>query len=78
MERLGRNPERSDPDRAIRREFEATQTTERRDVLILFADRMFEQIDLNLARLFCERPLGDVLATMSVKRSEKTDDERSR
>ena len=47
--------QRRDRDLIVGMELEAGQSAERGDVLILFADRLAEDIDLDVRGLLCQR-----------------------
>ena len=72
-----RQPGRRDVDRAVRVEVEAGDAAERRDVLVLLADRAAEPLDLDLAGLAAEVGRRDVVALHRVDGLEQPDRERA-
>ncbi len=77
MHRRGRKVERRDVHAAVRLEREARHPAERRDVLILLADRPAEDVDLDAARLLGELGGADVLTLPGVQRTKEADGERA-
>ena len=70
--------ERRDVDAAVRVELEARDAAERRDVLILLADRPSEDVDLDAACLLGELGGADVLALPRVQSAQEAHRERAR
>ena len=78
IERAVADVERRHIDLTIFGELETGQATESRDVLVLFADRLLQDVDLDFASLFGDHPGIDVLTLEGVHGAQETDGESSR
>ena len=63
--------ERRDPDAAVDVDLEARDAAVGGDVLVLLSDRLLEDVDLDVARLFRQGAGGDVLALVGVQRPQQ-------
>ena len=78
VERAVADVERRDVDLAVFCKLEARQAAESRDVLILFADRLLQNLDLDLAGFFGHHGRIDVFALKGVHRAQQPDGESAR
>jgi hypothetical protein len=60
--------------RSVLRDLQDRQPAVRGHVLVLFADRLFEDVELDVTRLFRERLQRHVIAAVMVQRIEQADE----
>jgi hypothetical protein len=75
---LGGRGHRLDVDRAVGIEADVVHAAERRGILVLLADRLAEQVDLDAARLLGDVLGADDVALVGVEREQHADGERAR